>query len=280
MKNIQKYLVAALALALAAPVFTGCTEDDEYSLKSVSASPSDKFNAKIQVVSRLTDGALITNDADYTAVNNYMVNTLKGQTGAWLTILDRTDNAAMDKTMTISINAYRWTSFAFNRLKNKTTFEGSTLFFNQPSRLVESVACGKGCNITAMSPKMMGTRTDKDANGTVTGTVEVSFPIEFRTVRFDAADQIAAFGGETGVMNVLKRSRMNMLMIGTVKNDLLATLQSTVESTDATFHAHKIAQGSGYTLFMLCEERFWAPSGVTSDNLANGITAYTIDLMW
>lgn len=64
---------------MAAPVFTGCSDDYEYSLSSVVAKPSDKFNARIQFVSRLSDGALITGDADYTALNNYMVNTLKSR---------------------------------------------------------------------------------------------------------------------------------------------------------------------------------------------------------
>lgn len=275
MKNLQRYLIAALALTVAAPVFTGCSDEDEYTLKSVSAVPSDKFNAKIQVVSRLTDGPLITSDANYTAINNYMVNTLKGQKGAWLTILDRTDNAELTKVMQVSYNAYRWTSFAFNRLKNKTTYEGSMLFYNQPTRSVVATPCGNGCNITAMSPKMEGTRTDKGAT-----PVNVSFPIEFRTVRFDTSEQIAAFGGEEGVMNKLKREKMNMLMIGTVKNDLLGSLQSTVQSTDATFNAYKLAQGSGYTLFMLCEERFWGLTGVSSEDLGGGIAAYTVNVMW
>ena len=97
MKNIQKYLSALLALAMAAPVFTGCSDDYEYSLSSVVAKPSDKFNARIQFVSRLSDGALITGDADYTALNNYMVNTLKSREEAWLTVFDRSDNANLDK---------------------------------------------------------------------------------------------------------------------------------------------------------------------------------------
>ena len=116
MKNIQKYLSALLALAMAAPVFTGCSDDYEYSLSSVVAKPSDKFNARIQFVSRLSDGALITGDADYTALNNYMVNTLKSREEAWLTVFDRSDNANLDKVMQISINTYRWTAFAFNGL--------------------------------------------------------------------------------------------------------------------------------------------------------------------
>ena len=49
--------------------------------------------------------------------------------------LDRSDNANLDKVMQISINTYRWTAFAFNGLTNRTTYKGSTLFFNQPTRL-------------------------------------------------------------------------------------------------------------------------------------------------
>ena len=200
MKNIQKYLSALLALAMAAPVFTGCSDDYEYSLSSVVAKPSDKFN-------------------DYTALNNYMVNTLKSREEAWLTVFDRSDNANLDKVMQISINTYRWTAFAFNGLTNRTTYKGSTLFFNQPTRSVKATACGKGCYVTGFSPLMEGTRTDKDENGTVTGTVDIAYDINFRTVRFETNEQINAFGGENGVMNTLKRENMNMLMIGTVTRE-------------------------------------------------------------
>lgn len=123
--------------------------------------------------------------------------------------------------MQISINTYRWTAFAFNGLTDRTTYKGSTLFFNQPTRSVRATACGKGCYVTGFSPLMEGTRTDKDENGTVTGTVDIAYDINFRTVRFETNEQINAFGGENGVMNTLKRENMNMLMIGTVKNDLL-----------------------------------------------------------
>ena len=157
MKNVNKYLAALLALAMAAPVFTGCSDDYEYSLSSVVAKPSDKFNARIQFVSRLGDGALITGDADYTALNNYMVNTLKSREEAWLTVFDRSDNANLDKVMQISINTYRWTAFAFNGLTDRTTYKGSTLFFNQPTRSVRATACGKGCYVTGFSPSIKRT---------------------------------------------------------------------------------------------------------------------------
>lgn len=280
MKNMKKYLAALLALAMATPVFTGCTDDDEYSLSSVSAKPSDKFNAKIQFVSRLSDGALITGDADYTALNNYMVNTLKSREEAWLTVFDRSDNTNLPKVMDISVNTYRWTTFAFNGLTNRTTYKGSTLFFNQPTRSVKATACGKGCYVTGFSPLMEGTRTDKDENGTVTGTVDIAYNINFRTVRFETNDQINAFGGENGVMNTLKRENMNMLMIGTVKNDLFGALESAVQGTDSSFKVHKIATGGAYTIFMLAEERFWDFTGVSSTGVGSGIEAYTIDVMW
>ena len=68
MKNTKRYLSIFLALALAAPVFTGCDNGlDEYKSGETIAPPSDKFNAEIQFVTRLTDGALAGSDADYAA---------------------------------------------------------------------------------------------------------------------------------------------------------------------------------------------------------------------
>lgn len=91
---------------------------------------------------------------------------------------------------------------------------------------------------------MKGTRTDRDENGEVTATVDISFNINFYTVRFDAADQLSAFGGEEGVMNSLKRENMNLLMIGTVKNDLFGSLEQSVASADPSFKVYKVAAGS------------------------------------
>lgn len=125
MKNIQKYLAALLALAMAAPVFTGCSDDYEYSLSSVVAKPSDKFNARIQFVSRLSDGALITGDADYTALNNYMVNTLKSREEAWLTVFDRSDNANLDKV------GDRPGAAAMHSRRNRTVFFIICKFWNR-----------------------------------------------------------------------------------------------------------------------------------------------------
>ena len=112
---------------------------------------------------------------------------------------------------------------------------------------------------------MEGTRTDKDENGTVTGTVDIAYDINFRTVRFETNKQINAFGGENGVMNTLKRENMNMLMIGTVKNDLLGALESAVQNTDGSFKVYNVASGSAYTIFMLAEESLLGLYGCCPD---------------
>ena len=191
MKKIQKYMMALLSLGVVAAGVVGCSDDDEYTLKSVSAKPSDKFNAKIQFVSRLTDAPLITSDADYQALKGYMVNTLNKREKSWLTVLDRTDNSRLSDVM-----------------------------------------------------------------------------------------QLSAFGGEEGVMNLLKRENMNLLMIGTVKNDLFGSLEQSVASADPSFKVYKVAAGSEYSVFMLAEERFWGFTGVDTESLGNGIEAYSINVMW
>ena len=174
MKNTKRYLSIFLALALAAPVFTGCDNGlDEYKSGETIAPPSDKFKAEIQFVSRLTDGALAGSDADYAAIDNYMVNTLEGRGKSWLTVLDRADGANLPKTMQTALNTKRWTAFAFNRIANKSSYQGSMLYFNGPTTEVKGTPSGSGCYVTGFAPTLNGTRTDKDEDGNVTGTTNV-----------------------------------------------------------------------------------------------------------
>ena len=71
-------------------------------------------------------------------------------------------------------------------------------------------------------------------------------------------------------MNTLKRENMNMLMIGTVKNDLLGALESAVQNTDGSFKVYNVASGSAYTIFMLAEERFWGFTDVAPTSCGKG----------
>jgi hypothetical protein len=128
--------------------------------------------------------------------------------------------------------------------------------------------------------RINGTRTDKDEDGNVTGTTNVSFAISFNTARFENADQINAFGGKNGVLSGLHYKKQNLLMIGTVKNDLLGALQSAAANTNEAIQVHEVVKGPAYTIFMLADSRFWGYVDVASTSLGNGIEAYGIHVMW
>ena len=281
---MKRYLSILLALALTAPVLTGCDNDlDEYPSDAPIPAPSDKFTTDIQFVSRLSDATLASDAADCTAIHDYIVTTLQGRNNSWLTVLDRADNGNLSSMMGTAADSYRWTAFAFNRIAGKTSYQGSMLYFNQclPDG-AQGVPSGQGCYVTSISTKMNGIRTDKNDLGEVTGTASVSFDVDFLTARFDTADQIAAFGGRNGVLRSFYDARMPLLMIGTVKNDLVGQLRSAVGSLGINYaiQVSEVASGSQYTLFMLSEERFWGFHSVEHTTLASGIEAYSIKVMW
>lgn len=279
MKNAKRYLSAIVMFALAAPLFTACDNGLEEFPRTVLSAPSDKFNAKIQFVSRLTDAKLASSAADFTAIDNYLVTTLDGKRGSWLTVLDRIDGNDQDKVMQTALNCKRWTAFAFNRIANRAAYEGSMLFFNTPSILTKGTPSGSGCVVTGITPQMNGVSVERDSEGNIKSSKDVSFPIHFRTVRFESADQIAAFTGKNGVLRGLFYDNMNFLMIGTVKNELFASLQSTVQGGGG-FFVERVTEGAAYSIFMLADPRFWGFSGVSSESLGNGVESYTVNVMW
>ena len=128
---------------------------------------------------------------------------------------------------------------------------------------------------------MEGTRTDKDENGTVTGTVDIAYDINFRTVRFETNEQINAFGGENGVMNTLKREKYEHAddRHGQERPARSARNRQYRIRT-VRFKVYNVASGSAYTIFMLAEERFWGFTDVAPISVGNGIEAYTINVMW
>ena len=279
MKYAKSYLTAILMCALSMPLFTACDNELEEFPRTAVSAPSDKFNAKINFVSRLSDGKLATGDADFTAIDNYMVNTLDGKQGSWLTVLDRIDGNNQDKVMQTALNTKQWTSFAMNRIANKTAFEGSMLFFNAPSIETRGLASGAGCFVTGIAPTMKGVSLERDEDGNIKNSKDVSFPVYFHTARFENGGQIAAFANKGGVLDELYYDNMNFLMVGTVKNDLFGSLQSAAQKAGGYF-VERVAQGAAYSIFMLADTRFWGFSGMTSAPLGNGIEAYTINVMW
>lgn len=275
--KIVKYIVKPLLYLLVALLVFSCDSDDDTVMSGMTASVSDKFEAKIQFISNLKDEALIKNSSDFASVNDYY---LKNQDKSWLTILDRADNSELSNIMTIAMNTNRWTSFAFNKLKDRNTYEGSMLFHNEPTRSVNSHVLGKGAYVTGFSPLMRGTRTDIDEDGNEMDKVEVSFNINFYTAKFNTQEQIDSFSGEGGVMNILKRKHMNLIMIGTIKNNLFDSLKSKVLETDDTFQVKTLEIGSEYTIFMLNEERFWGFRDLKKVSLTPQISSYEISVKW
>ena len=280
MKNMKTYISIFLSFAMAAPLLTGCDNGlDEYPSDAPIPAPSDKFTTDVQFVSSLSDASLGTGYVDY-------LNALDDK-NTWMTIIDRVDDGTQAAVMKAAWDTERWMTFAFNKMANKKA-EGSMLYLGPWGTLntyitgATGVPSGSGCYVTEVKTLLAGVRSDKDEDGVVTATKDVSFDVSFLTARFETADQIAAFGGRNGILRSCYDRTMSLLMIGTVKNDLFAQLESAAKSAAGSydFKVINVAAGSQYTIFMLTEERFWGLNGVEAKSLSNGVSAYDISVMW
>ncbi len=277
---MKKQLSILLSVALLAPFCTGCDNGlDEYPTDASVTPPSDKFTTHIQFVSYLNDQTV--GAADYAAFNDYVTDVLDDS--AWLTLLDRADNGDLSAMMQTALNTSRWTAFAFNRVASAASWQGSMLYFNSCLHSgAKGVPSGDGCYVTSITVPMQGVRTDKNEAGEVEDTASVSFDVNFLTARFDTAEQIAAFGGRRGVLRQLYDGSVALLMVGTVRNDLFAQLESAAQSASGNnpLEVAEVAKGTDYTIFTLAEKRFWGFNGVEKQPLASGIDVYDICVMW
>ena len=280
MKNMKTYISIFLSFAMAAPLFTGCDNGlDEYPSDAPIPAPSDKFTTNVQFVSLLSDASLGTEYDDY-------LNALDDK-NTWMTIADRVDDGNQSAVMKAAWDTERWMTFAFNKMANKKA-EGSMLYMGSWGTLntyitgAAGIPSGNGCYVTEVKTKLAGIRSEKGEDGEVTATKDISFDVNFLTARFETADQISAFGGKTGILRSCYDRNMSLLMIGTVKNDLFAQLESAAKSAAGSyeFKVFNVAAGSQYTIFMLTEERFWGFNGVETKSLTGGISAYNISVMW
>lgn len=275
---MKRYYIGTV-LASVLVLFAGCSEKPDDG-GVAPQNPASRAIAEIQYVSRLTDGALISSEADYNAINDYMVNTLKGRENASLTILDRMDGAAVSKMMQISVNTNRWTAFALNNVTSSSGPEGSAMYFNDPSSSIMSYKAGSGAYLCGFAPSVAGAFQKLDGEGNITSSNNVTSAVNFYTVRLDTEEQIAGFGGASGAMNTVKSQYRNMLVLGTVKNSLFGKLESAVTSADAAYKAMEIVKGADYTIFMVSADRYWNYYDVKETGLAGGINAYAIHLGW
>ena len=280
MKNMKTYISIFLSFAMAAPLFTGCDNGlDEYPSDAPIPAPSDKFTTNVQFVSLLSDASLGTEYVDY-------LNALDDK-NTWMTIADRVDDGNQSAVMKAAWDTERWMTFAFNKMANKKA-EGSMLYMGSWGTLntyitgAAGIPSGNGCYVTEVKTKLAGIRSEKGEDGEVTATKDISFDVNFLTARFETADQISAFGGKNGILRSCYDRNMSLLMIGTVKNDLFAQLESAAKSAAGSyeFKVFNVAAGSQYTIFILTEERFWGFNGVETKSLTGGISAYNISVMW
>ena len=280
MKNMKTYISIFLSFAMAAPLFTGCDNGlDEYPSDAPIPAPSDKFTTNVQFVSLLSDASLGTGYVDY-------LNALDDK-NTWMTIADRVDDGNQSAVMKAAWDTERWMTFAFNKMANKKA-EGSMLYMGSWGTLntyitgAAGIPSGNGCYVTEVKTKLAGIRSEKGEDGEVTATKDISFDVNFLTARFETADQISAFGGKNGILRSCYDRNMSLLMIGTVKNDLFAQLESAAQSASGSYALKviNVAAGSQYTIFMLTEERFWGFNGVETKSLTGGISAYNISVMW
>ena len=280
MKNMKTYISIFLSFAMAAPLFTGCDNGlDEYPSDAPIPAPSDKFTTNVQFVSLLSDASLGTGYVVY-------LNALDDK-NTWMTIADRVDDGNQSAVMKAAWDTERWMTFAFNKMANKKA-EGSMLYMGSWGTLntyitgAAGIPSGNGCYVTEVKTKLAGIRSEKGEDGEVTATKYISFDVNFLTARFETADQISAFGGKNGILRSCYDRNMSLLMIGTVKNDLFAQLESAAKSAAGSyeFKVFNVAAGSQYTIFMLTEERFWGSNGVETKSLTGGISAYNISVMW
>ena len=274
----MRYL-KAIALFSAAVFFAGCSEKGGET-PGGEDKPSNRSIAEIQFVSRLTDGTLVGTDGDFSSINDYMVNTLKGRKEASLTLLDRMDGAQVKKIMDLSVNTYRWNTFALNRMASASVYEGSAVFFNNPASSVASYSSGNGSYVCGLVPSVAGKYQKLDADGNVISSNDVTSDINFYTVRFSSEDQINAFGGASGTMMTIKQAARNMILIGTVKNSLFDKLSGAVTAADSAYNVKEIAKGKDYTIFMLSNSRFWNYYGYEEVPLAGDIVSYEISVGW
>ena len=219
--------------------------------------------------------------SDQPAFHDYLTGL--GDEKPWMTILDRADNGNLPGALTGAFDATRWTAFAFNKIENRTSYQGSMLYFNSCITGATGRPSGEGCYVTRVKTALNGVRTDKDENGEVTGQTDVSFDVDFLTARFETAEQLSAFGGKNGVLRAFYAESMPVLMIGTVKNDLLQQLKSAAESASGSyaFKVYEVAAGSQYKLFLLTAERFWGlMEPVDVQPLAGNGKVYHIGVMW
>ena len=280
MNTYIKHLLCVIPLGLVFFMQPSCSDDDKDSgFGNINMPPpNEKFDGKIYVVSKLTDGNIATNATEYSTITNYLKNkrTALGNK-LFLTLVDRTDATYSGTDMfngviRTSFDADLTSVFTLNKL-NGNTFEGSTLLLNtQYIKEQKSIKVTNGSYVKSLALSLYGDNTELGQ--------EVSFDMNFRTARFATSGDVDAF--VNSVFGGLKADMITMVMIGTVKRDLIESLSNGVKAVDEGFFVsiHPDSSSSEYAIYFIAHENYWGIKGTSKETVGNGINAYEFNIMW
>lgn len=276
MKRIHNgiFICAIFPLLAAGIVLSSCSgsSNDPDNPGTVTA----KSAAILPFISTLSDTPILSDDAEYRAVDSY----ISGLENVGFIFLDRADNAGVRNVQKLAYAHDKWTSFALNRMDQSGAFRGGYCMFEEPTRFVKAHASGDGAFMTGVASSLTGVVTRFDASGNVESAKTVSIDMKFYTARFDTQAQIDAFGGQSGTFSQVMSENKNFIALGTVKNDLFRKLQEAVTNVDSAFKVTEVYKGDTYTIYLMGGNRYWGLNGVSQKPIAQGINAYEVNLMW
>lgn len=184
-----------------------------------------------------------------------------------LGIVDRTDAGATNPTTQIAFETAHFSSFALNKMtggEGSTKFEGTTILFNHKINSEESFRVADDCYVKYMNIQTTTTTTDP-----------IHILVPFSTVRFDSKKQIEA---AKPVLKTLSDTMYGALVIGTVKTDLLAELESAAKDIpDYTMTVVTKNAETEYSIFML-GQKAWVLREMTRTPVDGNLNAFCLSV--
>lgn len=262
-------MMSSLLLASAALMTFSCSGSSNEPDKPGPKPNSTTSAGILPFITRLSDGVLMTSEADFNAVDSY----IGGLKDVGFIFLDRADGAGVSYVHKMTYKRNIWSFFAVGKQAGETFQGGYGIYYKNPSRTLKSHQSGIGAYMTGVPAPLTGVITRADGTKKV-----VDVDMKFYTARFETESQVNAFGSST--FTAVRNENKNFIAIGTVKNDLFASLQNAVKTADSAYSVTEVAKGSAYTIYMIAGARYWGLNGVEKKSVASGIDSYEINLMW
>lgn len=227
--------------------------------------PTNGTSAKIKFVSTLSDASLLSS-SNKDVISSYVEDELSD--GKTIVLLDRTDQAGVSYAAEIMKTTEKFSAFVVHSQNGTDDFDVSTLVFNSPADKITGYPITSDCYTVGLSVNLVGTFKGN----------EVKVAVPFHYCQINSQEQVTAFASET--FSKLYAVGQNFFVLGTVKNELFAGLQSTITSVDSKYTVTEVKAGPDYTIFLLFATRYWGYNGVEETSVAGDVTAYAVDFAW